>query len=100
MADEFDGVAAVAEAIAAGEFDADVDAYMENAVVPTWVSNSPEDTGDYKQSIKVTKPAAAGKGRVTATVPYANLIEYGTNDTPEFAPVERTIAQLNGNGQS
>lgn len=75
----------------AGEFDSRLDAFMVNEVVPTWQSFSPEDSGDYKDSIEVTEKASAGKGVVSATVDYAHIVEWGSIDTPEHAPRSRTM---------
>lgn len=83
----------------AGEFDDQLNEFMANEVVPAWQSNSPEDSGDYKDSIEITQPANAGKGEVSATVDYANIVEYGSEDTPEYAPRARTIERLRGEGQ-
>lgn len=85
----------IAEAAAAGEFDEELDAFMSGTVVDTWQQNSPEDSGEYKDSVQVIEPAEAGKGRVGATVDYASYVEYGTVDTQEFAPRRRTVEQLN-----
>ena len=85
----------IAEAVEAGEFDDALDEFMSGTVVDTWRENSPEDSGEYKDSVEVIKPAEAGKGRVGATVDYANLVEYGTDKTPEYAPRARTVEQLN-----
>lgn len=82
-------------AVEAGDFDEKLDEFMSGTVVDTWRVNSPEDSGDYKRSIKVIKPAESGKGRVGATEGYGNLIEFGSVDTPEFAPRQKTVEQLN-----
>lgn len=81
--------------VEAGDFDAQLDNFMADTVVPAWVGNAPEDSGNYKNSVEVVEAAQAGKGRVAATVDYANLVEYGTADTPEYAPMARTVEQLN-----
>lgn len=92
LAEQF--AADLTTAAEAGEFDSELNDFMD-AVVEVWVSNSPEDSGDYKRSIQVIKPAESGKGRVGATEGYGNLIEFGTADTPEFAPRRRTIEYFN-----
>lgn len=85
----------IAEAAAAGEFDAALDEFMDT-VVEVWQGNSPEDSGDYKDSVAIVAQAESGKGRVGASVGYANLVEYGSANNPEFAPRRRTIEQING----
>lgn len=77
------------------EINSQLDDFMENTVVPTWRRNSPDDSGDYDRSVQVTKAASKGKGQVGALDEAANVIEYGSLDTPEFAPRARTEAQLN-----
>ena len=69
---------------------------MTDQVIKLWRENSPEDSGEYKDSIQVINPAEAGHAMVGATADHANLVEYGTEKTPEFAPMRRTIEQLNG----
>lgn len=98
LADQF--ASDLAQAVEAGEFDAELNKFMSGTVVDTWRENSPEDSGEYKDSVEVIEPAEAGKGRVGATVDYANLVEYGTADTPEYAPMRRTAEQLNRTGAS
>lgn len=80
---------------AAGEYDEALDEFMADEVVPVWKGFAPIDTGEYEDSIQVTQPAQAGKGEVGATDPKANLIEYGTVDTPEFAPRLKTVEHFN-----
>lgn len=75
----------------AGEFDEALDDFMANEVVPVWQGYYPVDTGEGEESVKVTQPASGGKGEMAATDDEANLIEYGTVDTPEFAPRAKTI---------
>lgn len=77
-----------------GELDSQLDDFMTNEVVPTWQGYYPVDTGEGRESIKVTQRAQAGKGEVAATDEAANVIEYGSEDTPEFAPRARTIERL------
>jgi hypothetical protein len=79
----------------AGEYDADLDRFMAEEVIPAWVANSPEDSGDYKDSVMVKHPAKGGKGAVGTSIGYAHLIEYGSNDTPEFAPRAKVAASFN-----
>lgn len=91
-----------AKAAEAGEFDEQLDDFMENRVVPVWQANSPVDTDAYKESVSVTQRAQGGRGQVGATVDYANIVEYGaehiTEDgsepTPEYAPRAKTEAHF------
>lgn len=78
----------------AGAFDDDLNAFMVGEVVPTWKANYPVDTGAGRDSIQVTEPARGGKGKVGALDDAASFVEYGTEDTPERAPLRRTIEQL------
>ncbi|WP_293308883.1 hypothetical protein [Mycolicibacterium sp.] len=78
----------------AGEFDNDIDAVM-GEVVTIWRGYAPEDSGAYKESIQIVDAAEAGHGAVAALDDKANLIEYGTDDTPEFAPMRRTVEEMN-----
>ena len=84
--------AQVTAEIAAGEYDPQLQNFMENEVIPVWQGNSPEDSGDYKDSVEVKRPAQNGKGTVGTSIGYAHMLEYGTNDTPEFAPRAKTVA--------
>lgn len=86
----------LAGAVSAGEFDEQLNEFMSGTVVDTWRENSPEDSGTYKDSIEVIDPAQAGKGRVGATVEYSNLVEFGSDRVPEYAPRAKTVEQLNG----
>lgn len=85
LTDEFE------ERKAAGEYDPQLDNFIANEVVPEWQDNAPVDTGTYRDSIEVTQSASAGKGVVSATDPISNIIEWGSVDTPEFAPRARTV---------
>jgi hypothetical protein len=82
-----------------GEFDAALDDFMANEVVEVWRSYSPEDTGKYMDSIEVTRSASGGKGEVSATVDYAHIVEYGSEDTAEYAPRAKTVERLNPGGR-
>lgn len=53
-----------------------------------WKSVSPVDEGDYRDSIKVHQDGT--DVWITAHDFKAHWIEFGTNDTPEFAPREKT----------
>lgn len=50
-------------------------------------SAAPEDEGDYIDGIVVEDGEAPGSKRVLATDFKSNWIEYGTEDTPAFAPL-------------
>ncbi len=80
--------------ITAGEYDAQLQGFMENEVIPVWRQNSPEDSGDYQKSVEVKYPAKGGRGAVGTSIGYAHIIEYGSVDTPEFAPRARTAAHF------
>lgn len=71
---------------------------METEVIPEWVKHSPKDSGDYIDSVKVTKRARGGRGQVGATDPKANIIEYGSEDTPAFAPRAKTESHFGHDG--
>ena len=79
------------------EVNAGVNDFMETEVVPAWVENSPEDSGDYKASIKVTRRSTGkGRGVVGAEAEHAHLVEFGSAHNPEYAPAERTAKQFGG----
>lgn len=84
----------------AGEYDNQLTVFM-GQVVAVWKDYSPVGGTDdphpglYRDSVRITKPAAGGKGQVGATVDYAHIIEYGSEDTPEFAPRAKTEAHFN-----
>ncbi len=87
-------------AIADGEYDAKLQDFMENTVIPVWQQNSPEDSGAYKESIEVKKPASGGAGKVGTSIGYAHILEYGSVDTPEFSPRGRTEAYFENHPES
>lgn len=89
-----DIVAGFDEQAQSGAYDAELDAFMEGEVVPVWKANSPQDTGAYTDSVKVTKPARGGRGQVGATDAAAHIIEYGSIHSPEFAPRAKTEAHF------
>lgn len=60
------------------EVNSELNDFMENEVVPYAKSISHRRSSAYAASIKVTKKAKRGAGRVGATVWYAHFIEYGT----------------------
>lgn len=53
-----------------------------------WKSISPVDSGAYRDSIKAHQNGT--DVWVEASDPAAPFIEYGTKDTPEFAPRQKT----------
>lgn len=61
-------------------------------------SISPEDSGEYKASFEIDKGTRDGLPTRTLknTDPVANILEYGSEDTPEFAVLGRTAAQFGG----
>jgi hypothetical protein len=62
------------------------------------VSISPEDTGEYIDSFEINRVDRDGlPGRsLSNTDPIANIIEYGSNDTPEFGVLGRTAHAFGG----
>lgn len=81
---------------------ANVEDYLENSedllegklelageVVDHARSISPEDTGDYKDGIVARRHGRAGVG-VHWTAEHSNLVENGTEHTPEYAIKART----------
>lgn len=101
MADYFgmDEAEIMAQLTESPEIDTQLDDFMENEVVPVWQDNSPVDTREYVDSVQVTKAAQGGKGQVGATDDVANIIEYGSEDTPEFAPRAKTEAHFSKPGR-
>lgn len=96
MADLRDLIPNLDEQLAADpDVNAGLDEFMEDEVVPVWKDKSPVEHGTYRDSIKVTKRAHNGRGQVGAEDEKANIIEYGSNDTPEFAPRAKTEAHFN-----
>lgn len=105
---------------AEAEVDSELNEFMAKEIVPYWKSVSPVDSGHYAASVKVTKKAKRGKGRVAATAFYAHMVEFGTGadnkgpdtrrvltkdgwktlpkDTPTraFAPGEKTARHFGG----
>lgn len=57
---------------------------------------APVRTGRYRGSITAAlEPSSEGaRGRVSASVPYAPFIEFGTTDTPAFAPISHAARGL------
>lgn len=88
-----------AKDLAAGAYDDELQRFMEDEVVPAWQQNSPDDSGDYKDSVEVKHPAKNGRGAVGTKIGYAHIIEYGSDKVPEYAPRARAAASFN-NGSS
>lgn len=62
-------------------------------------SISPVETGEYKDSFEVDefdRPDGLPGATLKNTDPIANIIEYGSNDTPEFGVLGRTAHQFGG----
>jgi hypothetical protein len=89
-----------------GVSDADFEAEMESEEVlkgkielaekaaAYWRRISPEDTGEYIDSIKVH--VKGDDVWVGSDDDKANLIEYGSENNPEFAPRAKTQARFSG----
>jgi hypothetical protein len=87
---ELVGEAAVAAEFASTAIVDELVKWGQDEIVPVWQSFSPEDTGKYKSSIHVQR-----KGNtvlVGSDDPIANLIEYGSEHNPEYAPRAKTEA--------
>ena len=52
--------------------------------------HAPVDTGEYRDSIHVAD------GKVVADAPHAVVVEFGTNDTPAFAPLRKAAETVLG----
>ncbi len=70
---------------------------LADAVVDYARSISPEDTGKYKRDTKIRRRGQTGVS-VEWTDPISNIIEYGSEDTPEFAVRAKTVAHFVGRG--
>lgn len=81
--------------LATAEVDAGLNTFMETEVVPEWRRNSPGETG---KEVQITKRAQGGKGQVGWMHEAANVMEYGNEKTPEYAPRARTEAKFNNGG--
>lgn len=79
------------------EVNSGVNDVMENQVVPAWKSNSPVDSGDYRDMVKVTQRSTnKGRGKVSATAEHSHIVEFGSKTVPEHAPAEKTAKQFGG----
>ena len=76
------------------EVDNAINDFMEKQVVAYWRGLVPQ-WHEYNASVKVTKKAKRGKGRVAATVWYAHFIEFGTG-VDEKGPERRRILTKKG----
>ena len=85
--------------------DADVNSklndFMRNEIVPAWktLAEPHTNTAAYRASIKVTKKAKRGVGRVGATDFKAHWLEYGTGEpypTPEYGFAAKIAAKYGG----
>lgn len=66
-------------------------------VESAWKSNSPVDSGSYRDSVQVTQRSTTrGRGRVEATAEHAHLVEFGSVHNREYAPAEKTAQQFGG----
>lgn len=61
---------------------------------------APVRTGAYRSSISASVERGSGGyvARTSADVAYASFIEYGTSDTPTFAPIRRGLEAVTGKG--
>ena len=61
------------------------------AIAEAWAAearaNAPVDTGAYRDGIRVVRDGDAVA--VVATAPHSLIVEFGTADTPAFAPILR-----------
>lgn len=62
------------------------------------ISISPEDSGEYKSKFEIEKKVVDDlpARTLTNTDDKAGLLEYGTQDTPEFAVLTRTAGHFGG----
>lgn len=67
---------------------------LANQAVAYARSIAPEDSGDYKAGIGVYQNGT--DVGVEFADPISNIIEYGSEDTPEFAVRQRTEDHFNG----
>ncbi len=50
---------------------------------------APEDQGDYRAGLEVVEGDNDGESRLQGTFWTSALVEFGTSDTPTFAPLRR-----------
>lgn len=65
---------------------------LANKAKTYWRRIAPRDSGEYRDSIKVT--VKGNDVSVGSDDPKANIIEYGSEDTPEFACRAQTQARF------
>jgi hypothetical protein len=87
---ELVGEAAVDAELASERIVDELVKWGEDEIVPVWQSFSPVDTGKYKASIHVERHGDTVL--VGSDDPIANLIEYGSEHNPEYAPRAKTEA--------
>lgn len=71
-------------------------------VLAYWVSISPEKTGKYVDSIIIEDIEDADghpARRIVATAPYSHILEYGSEDTTEYAPRAKTATHFGNVGR-
>lgn len=73
--------------------DAALNEFMEKEVVPYAKSVCPVDSGNAAASIKVTKKAKKGKGKVAGTAWYFAFIEYGTKGDSKGSDNRRVLTK-------
>ena len=60
-------------------------------------SIAPVDDGDYRDGIKARRYGKSGVG-IVFTAEHSNLVEYGSENNPEYAVRARTIEHFGGAG--
>ncbi len=63
---------------------------LAQEVVDYAQSIAPVDSGDYKAGIRVRRYGKSGVG-IEFSDPASSFVEYGTEDTPEFAIMRKSI---------
>lgn len=61
-------------------------------------SIAPVDSGEYKDGIKVRRYGRNGVG-VVFTADHSNIVEYGSEHSPEYAVRRKTIEHFGGDGE-
>lgn len=67
-----------------------------------WVSISPQDTSEYVDSINIEHIEDAdghSARRIVATADYSHILEYGSEDTAEYAPRAKTATHFGNVGR-
>jgi len=66
-------------------------------VVAKWKAHAPVGSGAYRDSIKIIERSKTnGRGVVGSEDPAAHLIEFGSENNPEYAPAEKTAREFGG----